>query len=136
MPLQGPQWVGLVLGTLACAIQCGCNNAKYGEVTGQVTLDGKPLPGVAVRFEDERGSSTIARTDESGKYVLQYTVHQMGAPVGKHKVTIFTPAPESEGTGERAKVEVVPAKYHRDSTMTEEVKPGKQTIDFTLTSKP
>jgi hypothetical protein len=66
---------------------------------------------------------------------LQYTVHQIGAPVGKHKVTIFTPAPESEGTGERAKVEVVPARYHRDSTMTEEVKPGKQTIDFALTSK-
>ena len=40
----------------------GCNNAKYGNVTGQVTLDGKPLPQVAVRFEDERGSATIART--------------------------------------------------------------------------
>src|SRR5688572_22898592 len=49
-PLQGPQWVGFVLWALACAVQCGCNNAKYGEVTGQVTLDGKPLQGVAVRF--------------------------------------------------------------------------------------
>lgn len=113
----------------------GCNNAKYGEVTGQVTLDGKPLPGIAVRFEDEQGSSTIARTDAAGNYVLQYTVHQMGAPIGKHKVTIFTPAPESEGTGERAKVELVPARYHRNSTLTAEVKRGKQQIDFALSSR-
>ena len=77
--LQGPQLVGFVLWVLACAALGGCNNAKYGEVTGQVTLDGKPLPGVAVRFEDERGSSTIARTDKAGNYVLQYTVHQIGA---------------------------------------------------------
>jgi phosphatidate phosphatase APP1 len=121
---------------LACllAALAGCSNAKYGEVSGQVTLNGKPLPGVAVRFEDERGSATIARTDQNGNYVLQYTVHQVGAPVGKHKVTIFMPAPETEGTGERAKVELVPAKY-RDSALTEEVKPGKQTINFALTSK-
>lgn len=124
----------LALASLALAL-AGCGSAKYGEVTGQVTLDRKPLPGVAVRFEDEQGSATIARTDRSGNYELQYTVHQKGAPVGKHKVTIFTPAPESEGTGERAKVELVPAKYHRDSTLIEEVKPGKQTINFALSSQ-
>jgi hypothetical protein len=114
----------------------GCSNAKFGEVSGQVTLDGKPLPQVAVRFEDERGSATIARTDQNGNYVLRYTVHQIGAPVGKHKVTIFTPAPETEGTGERAKAELVPAKYNRKSTLTQEIKRGSQTINFELTSKP
>jgi hypothetical protein len=128
-----PLAAGIVLASLLAAL-AGCNNAKYGEVSGQVTLDGKPVPGVAVRFEDEQGSATIARTDKDGNYVLQYTVHQVGAPVGKHKVTIFTPAPESEGTGERARIELVPAKY-RDSALIEEVKSGKQTIDFALTSK-
>jgi hypothetical protein len=114
----------------------GCTNAKFGEVSGQVTLDGKPLPQVAVRFEDEQGSATIARTDPNGNYILRYTVHQIGAPIGKHKVTIFTPAPETEGTGERAKAEIVPAKYNRNSTLTQEIKRGKQTINFELTSKP
>ncbi len=114
----------------------GCSNAKFGQVAGQVTLDGKPLPQVAVRFEDERGSATIARTDQAGNYVLRYTVHQLGAPVGKHKVTIFTPAPETEGTGERAKAELVPAKYNRNSTLIEQIKPGSQTINFALASKP
>jgi hypothetical protein len=114
----------------------GCSNANFGEVAGQVTLDGKPLPQVAVRFEDERGSATIARTDQHGNYALRYTVHQIGAPVGKHKVTIFTPAPETEGTGERSKAEFVPAKYNRNSTLIQEIKRGKQTINFELSSKP
>ena len=114
----------------------GCGGPQFGLVSGQVTLDGKPLPDIAVRFEDEGGSATIARTDKSGHYELRYTVDQMGAPVGKHKVTVFTPAPVSEGTGERAKAEIVPAKYNSKSTLTQEIKSGRQTCNFELTSKP
>lgn len=114
----------------------GCGGAQFGEVTGQVTLDNKPLPNIAVRFEDEGGSAAIAKTDQSGNYELRYTVDQIGAPVGKHKVTIFTPAPVSEGTGERAKAEIVPAKYNAKSSLTAEIKPGKQTFNFELSSKP
>ena len=114
----------------------GCGGPQFGLVSGQVTLDGKQLPDVAVRFEDEGGSATIARTDKSGHYELRYTVDQIGAPVGKHKVTIFTPAPVSEGTGERAKAEIVPAKYNTKSTLTQEIKSGRQACNFELTSKP
>jgi hypothetical protein len=114
----------------------GCGGPQFGNVSGQVTLDGKPLPDIAVRFEDEGGSATIARTDKSGHYELRYTVDQPGAPVGKHKVTIFTPAPISEGTGERAPAEIVPAKYNVKSTLTQEIKRGSQTCNFELTSKP
>ena len=114
----------------------GCGAPQFGEVSGQVTLDGKPLPAIAVRFEDEGGSAAIARTDQSGRYELRYTVDQIGAPVGKHKVTIFTPAPVSEGTGERAMAEIVPAKYNSKSTLTQQIKSGKQTCNFELTSKP
>lgn len=114
----------------------GCGGPQFGQVSGLVTMDGKPLPDIAVRFEDEGGSAAIARTDQTGRYELRYTVDQIGAPVGKHKVTIFTPAPVSEGTGERAKAEIVPAKYNAKSTLTQEVKAGKQTCNFELTSKP
>jgi hypothetical protein len=127
-------WPLILVVVSACLV--GCGKAKFGNVTGQVTLDGKPLPFIALRFEDEGGSATIAKTDKEGHYVLQYTVHQIGAPVGKHKVTIFTPPPETDGTGERAKVELVPTKYNTNSTLTMEVKPGSQTINFELTSTP
>jgi hypothetical protein len=114
----------------------GCGGPQFGLVTGQVTLDGKPLPDISVRFEDEGGSAAIARTDKAGRYEMRYTVDQMGAPVGKHKVTIFTPAPLSEGTGERAMPEIVPAKYNSKSTLTQDVKSGSQVCNFELTSKP
>ncbi|MEQ1829100.1 MAG: carboxypeptidase regulatory-like domain-containing protein [Pirellula sp.] len=113
----------------------GCGGPQFGNVSGQVTMDGQPLPDVAVRFEDEGGSATIARTDKSGNYVMRYTIDQIGAPVGKHKVTIITPAPVTEGTGERYK-ELLPPEYNRKSTLTADVKPGKQTIDWKLKSKP
>lgn len=120
--------------TLVTLFFCvGCSS-DFGDVSGTVTLDGKPLKDIAVRFEDEGGSATIARTDAAGKYVLQYSLDQMGAPVGKHKVTIFTPAPVSEGTGDRAPKEVVPARYNSASTLVREVKPGNQVIDFDLTT--
>ncbi len=117
---------------LHCATGCG---SKFGNVSGTVTLDGTPLKGVAVRFEDEGGSATIARTDEAGKYVLQYSLDEMGAPIGKHKVTIFTPAPVTEGTGDRAPKEVVPAKYNTKSDLIREVHSGSQVIDFELTTQ-
>ncbi len=123
-------WIGLALVVLAC----GCGGPQFGRVSGTVTMDGKPLPGVAVRFEDEGGSATIARTDKSGYYELRYTVDQVGAPVGKHKVTILTPPKDEVSTGEREK-EVVPARYNRESTLTADVKSGRQTIDWELTSK-
>ncbi len=114
----------------------GCGGSKFGQVTGKVTLDGVPLKGITVRFEDEGGSATIARTDDSGNYELRYSLDEMGAPIGKHKVTIFTAAPVTEGTGERAPPEIVPAKYNKQSTMVHEVKRGKQVINFDLKKGP
>jgi hypothetical protein len=113
----------------------GCGS-QFGNVTGQVTMDGKPLKNITVRFEDEGGSATIARTDDAGKYVLRYALDQTGAPIGKHKVTIFTAAPVTEGTGDRAPPEIVPAKYNTKSTLVHEVKSGNQVINFELSSKP
>jgi len=113
----------------------GCGGAKFGQVSGVVTLDGKPLKEITVRFEDEGGNATIAKTDASGKYVLQYALDQFGAPVGKHKVTIFTAAPVTEGTGDRAPPEIVPPQYNRESILTAEVKPGSQVINFELEGK-
>jgi len=121
----------VLLASLSFCIGC---SSDFGDVSGTVTLDGKPLKDIAVRFEDEGGSATIARTNAEGKYVLQYSLDQMGAPVGKHKVTIFTPAPVSEGTGDRAPKEVVPARYNSASTLVREVKPGNQVLDFDLTT--
>ncbi len=134
MPL--PRFVTIVMfaGSLACLGLSGCSEAKYGEVTGRVTLDGKPMPNIAVRFQHEAGTATIAKTDANGNYTLRFTMKRIGAPVGQHKVTIFTPQPESEETDRVAVKELIPAKYNKKSTEVREVKPGPQVIDFDLVS--
>ncbi len=36
---------------LAAAAAAGCGSGRLNEVTGTVTLDGRPVPGLEVRFE-------------------------------------------------------------------------------------
>ena len=68
-------------------------------VTGQVTLDGLPLPKVEVRFYPTAESLPadyigIAVTDDNGNYSLM-TNNQSGACIGINKVTVEEgPPPE------------------------------------------
>jgi hypothetical protein len=110
-----------------------------GEVEGTVTLDGQPLADARISFyPQEGGRSSEAVTDASGRYVLQYSGEAGGAKVGTHKVSISTfeeSRQEDDGSKIPGVPEKVPAKYNTESTLTQEVKSGKQTIDFALESK-
>ena len=52
--------------------------------------------------------------------------------IGTHRVTIET---YHVGAGGVEFPERLPAKYHSESELTREVKPGKQQLDFALESK-
>ena len=59
-------------------------------VSGTVKLDGQPAAGVGVMFFPvgmTRGTTYYANTDQSGRYELQASDGQKGAPVGEYKVT-------------------------------------------------
>ncbi len=93
-------------------------------VTGQVTLDDKPLPGATVLFQPERGdeagvnvAASVGRTDRSGHFELNYVRNVKGAAVGKHKVEIRAPGLNG--------VERVPAWYNTNTELTRIVKPGE-----------
>ncbi len=116
----------------------GCGGpGNVGEVTGTVTLDGNPLAGAMVTFTPAEGGLPAAgRTDESGRYTLQYSRDAGGAKIGEHRVTITT---YSEGDPDAespvpSSPEKVPAKYNVDSELTATVKPGGNQIDFPLES--
>jgi hypothetical protein len=138
----------------------GCTESgpSLGTVSGQVTMDGKPLPNVAVTFVPaaaEGGSSATGKTDANGNYEL-YTFDRKGAPIGKHKVSVTTvnqgagsamdlPADSPEyakqatGGGDdyskvKPFVETIPAKYNSQTTLEHEVKSGSNKIDLPLTS--
>src|SRR5687768_6312898 len=57
-------------------------------VTGTVTRNGKPVPGVMINFMPEDGRPSWAITDAQGKYELQYSKSYTGGLVGRHKVFV------------------------------------------------
>ena len=136
----GPPSVVLLL-ALAVAGCEGPPRADYGsvglaDVSGTVTMDGKPLEGAVVRFRhaDNPMRYAYGQTDADGHYSLQFNSEAPGALPGPKAVLISTAAtgPEvrSGGGPER-----VPVRYNRDTELTAVVeKDGSHTFDFDLTS--
>ncbi len=97
---------------------------ELARVTGTVTIDGEPVAGATLTFQPDpdadpppKGSASIGRTDNEGRYELTYVRDIEGAVIGQHKVLIET----REG---------------RRFRETAEVGPGKNTINFPLKTKP
>lgn len=133
----------LVLISLAVvvALPSGCRRSKpnvpFGTVTGVITFDGKPLAQAAVMFEPENGRPSYGTTDGEGKYMLLYRGKPWGAIAGRHTVRITTEGLLEDSPESVPKVikERLPKRYHSESTLTADVVPGKNVIDFALTSE-
>lgn len=133
--------VGLLMAA-GVSMLAGCRGSDtppLGEVEGTVTLGGQPLAGARISFyPKDGGRSSEAVTDASGHYTLQYTGAEPGAKVGLHKVSISTfeeGRQQDDGRPIPGVPEKVPAKYNKETTLEQEVKSGKQTIDFQLDAK-
>ena len=116
----------------------GCGDATMGEVSGTVTMDGKPLGNAGVTFQPQDGNRmSQAMTDTNGNYTLQFSSQTTGAKVGEHKVSISTFQPvtyTNDGYGPPTP-EIVPMKYNKATTLTAQVDSGSNTIDFELDSQ-
>lgn len=143
--------LSLVLsGLVLCASGCSSSDQpELGQVTGTITMDGKPLTGVAVVFQPENGRPARGMTDAEGKYELVYIRQTKGSKVGPNRVEI-APSEEGEeseetevGDGEaqtapkksKSGKPTVPARYNTKSELKVEVVSGKNTFDFQLESK-
>jgi hypothetical protein len=118
----------------ACLLLAGgCTRTELpplGTVTGTVTLDGRPLADAVVAFTPEGpGRTSLGTTDAAGRYRLTYLRDIAGANPGRHVVRITT---ASVDEGRR---EILPATYHRRSSLEAQVEPGDNTIDFALKAK-
>ena len=129
-----------------------------GQVSGIVTIDGKPMANRMVVFVPKAGGQTsTATTNSEGKYEL-LGASTKGALIGLHTVSISSvreataaavdysqmPSDSAEyaSQGDPAAYkkaaefkEVIPVRYNTKSELVEEVKSGKNTIDFDLKSK-
>jgi hypothetical protein len=145
--------IGFLTATFLGLSGCGgpSDQPELGQVKGTVTLDGKPLSGMAVVFQPDNGRSAHGRTDAEGKYELTYIRDVKGTKIGHNRVEIGPSeaeeeeedAPEMEGDDAPPPVQQpartgkpkIPARYNTRSELEADVKPGENTFDFKLTSK-
>tara|TARA_R110002095_G_scaffold84126_3_gene73075 strand:+ start:3147 stop:3590 length:444 start_codon:yes stop_codon:yes gene_type:complete len=103
------------------------------EVIGMVVLDGEVLPGAVVTFAPESGRPSTGITDNEGRFELAYNKETKGARIGKHTVRISTQRYIQNADGSTTEQqETIPEKYNAASTLTIEVKPGKNDFPFSL----
>lgn len=130
------QWIVILAVAMSFLSGCGSRGPALGRVEGTVTLDSAPLTGARVIFTPvDGGRSSMAVTDDTGHYELEFAGGVKGALVGKHKVTISTfEAGQKDDFGKLVGhiPERVPPKYNRDTILEVEVKKGHQVIDFPL----
>jgi hypothetical protein len=132
--------------TLAVLATAGCGKEPYqlAPVSGQVKLNGKPLPKAWVHFAPKASKQTIApgptshgRTDAEGRYTLGVDPEHAGAVVGPNRVFIST---LEEGTGDAPDAggmktfrDRVPARYNQETKLVYEVRSGgSREADFDL----
>jgi len=103
------------------------------EVIGMVILDGEPVPGAVVTFAPETGRPSTGITDNAGRFELIYNKDTKGAKIGKHTVRISTQRYIENADGSTTEQqETIPEKYNAGSTLTIEVKPGKNDFPIKL----
>lgn len=117
---------------------CTRDGLPMGEVSGVVTVDGKPIDNAFVEFQPADGRPSLGITDSSGAYSLNFTNDTSGALIGSHIVRItteITGVKEGDVGGPVAgRKELLPSKYHSQSELTAEVRSGSNTFNFDLTT--
>ena len=120
---------------------CGSDGPELAEVTGTVTVDGKPVPNATVIFNPVAagGSNSLGKTDAQGNYRLEFTQDKTGAMIGQHVVEITTKkiaASDMPDTGEvvQSTFVAIPPQYKKRGALTAEVKDQRNKIDFELRS--
>ena len=133
--MEGKYTLGLVLAVLLLILAIRTfwkgdgDHPPMGDVSGTITMDGKPLAGVMVAFFPEKGRPATAVADDQGHYVLRYTSDVSGSKVGPSTVHLTwetgvsgPPIPERYGLNK--------------SELTADVKPGDNVFDFSINSDP
>ena len=132
--LPGVLLIGIVVGGaywLSARIVQRDETPDLGEVSGKITLDGKPLKLANIYFDpiiDKdsgiKATSSFGMTNAAGEYKLLYLSDKLGAVVGKHRVTIEGYVEED---GDR-----VPARFENQRGLTAEIKSGSNEVNFDL----
>jgi len=105
---------------------------ELAKVTGTVKMDGQPMSGVVVNFNSDSSRPSSGTTDDQGKFKLMFNEKMEGAAIGKHKVMLIK-VPNGQG-GQNSQM-AIPMKYSFQSTLTADVTPGDNVVNFDLQSQ-
>lgn len=129
----------LLLGCIGCGKSDGLSRAAVG---GRVTLDGTEIVVGTIAFYPADGlqGPVAGGSIQNGQYSI---ARDRGPIVGKNRVEIHASkktgrqvqAPMAEpGAMTDEVLEAVPSRYNTQSTLVADVKPGKNVLDYELTS--
>jgi len=136
--------ITLVCGLLLLlAIGCGKSGSNRSAISGNVTLDGKPIEHGSILFTPIEGTKgTVAGGPiEGGQYRL---ANDKGPAIGQNRVEIHAMrqtgkmvqkplAPRGEMIEES--VEAIPPRFNSASTLKTQIQPGENTANFDVVSK-
>ncbi|MEW4452257.1 hypothetical protein AB1L30_06170 [Bremerella sp. JC817] len=120
----------LALATLGCTAAAEPEEPRF-QVSGVVTLDGKPLDAGQIIFDSPeqaaKGIPPVMAEIQAGKYSLS-------VPEGTKtvKITHMVEVGKEEITGDPIMKEEIPAKYNRNSKLTAQVDKKENTENFDL----
>ncbi len=92
------QFVCGILVLLGTVVGCGGGTGdkpKVAPVAGVLKFKGVPVAEATVVFYPEKGPAAVGKTDAKGAFQVK-TNGQLGAPVGKNKVTVATAQTNAE----------------------------------------
>jgi len=129
--------------TLCVFLFSGCNSedSNRASVSGTVSFNGEPLSDGSIVFipHGGNGGPSAGGTIRNGKYSIP---NKKGPVVGMNRVEISsvreTGRMVTVGSGPGAtemaeRIQFVPTRYNEDSQLIEDLKPGRNEIDFALT---
>ena len=138
--------VGVLAGTTGCSTTSEPDYSKLGlvDLTGTLTLDGKPLGNVELRLETtEDFIYSYGVTDEQGKFRLMFDSRKPGIIPGKKRLMVLPKSKgESESEGDEGADRVqsnqnatsIPACYGRDSKKFIDIEASMRTLPIELKS--
>lgn len=152
---SGLGWrLSLVLITVSMVLGCSSGNQpNYGalglvDISGKITLDGKPVPGAAVCFYEPDGIRfSYGMTDRDGYYEMMFNSKKSGVTPGKKLVKISTVDiplgakqlldgsnfEEVDADAQKpSKGELIPDRYNKKSTLQIDVQGASSRQNFDL----
>lgn len=121
---------------------CGGPGHDRTEVTGLVTLDGKPLPaGLTIKFAPEQADTPVASgwTNPDSTYVIYAEPGKIGLNPGTYTVSVEIPYADEagpySGPPELANLKIPKAFQTASSTLIFSVPDGGTTLNIEMTSK-